>query len=78
MRVSRLTVIAALVAGGLLVTPLSAAAQDGDRDRVAEAATTNVRFPPIPDISAEPFIGSRNADAGSWVRERVRLRPCTL
>jgi hypothetical protein len=76
MRVSRLTVIAALVAGGLLVTPLSAAAQDGDRDRVAEATETfdytdNLRpigfsARPVPLDNFRPRSGNFNSDLAFW------------
>jgi hypothetical protein len=76
MRVSRLTVVAALVAAGLLVIPLSAAAQGGDRDRVLEATETfdytdNLRpigfsARPVPLDNFRPRSGNFNSDLAFW------------
>ena len=76
MRISRITIAAALAAAGFLVTPLSAAAQGGSDAKVLEATetfdyTSNLRpigfsARPVPLDNFRPRQGNFNSDLAFW------------
>jgi hypothetical protein len=76
MRVSRLTVVTALAAASLLLIPITASAQGGDRSKVREATETftytdNLRpigfsARPVPLDNFRPRQGNFNSDLAFW------------